>query len=218
MTAKAGWTSRICTLIAAAMLLGAQPAFASDTRSLDREAVEEYNAGLDAEDSGQNQSACRHYRNAEALWHNAGMSLMGWSMQTEGERDGVKRVANQMQGNVDKAKQKAAAVCGLSDGPARSSSSSTSNDVDWNAEKKRDLQKEETLAKTQYRDATAKADARDMAGACASARLSADGFTKIANAMKADRALETSFANPAQIYANAEMAAELRDMFCPKAH
>ena len=99
-------------VLAALALLGAQPASASDTRSLDREAGEEYNAGLDAEGAGENQTACLHYRNAEVLWHNAIMSLMGWSMQTDGEREGVKEVAGQLQGWADKAKQKAKATCG----------------------------------------------------------------------------------------------------------
>lgn len=218
MKAWTGWKAPLRLVIAAAIVFGAQPVLASDAHSLDRDAVGEYNAALDAEQAGQNQTACRRYRNAAGLWENAIYALMGESMQTEDERDTVKAAADQLQAMSDKAKQKASAVCGLSDGPAQSgSSSSASDDIDWNAERKQDLQGIQTLAQSQYRDADAKYEAGDYAGACASAKRAEAGYTQIATALKADRALESAFANADQIYANAQTASEIREMFCAKA-
>ena len=56
-------------------------------------------------------------------------------------------------------------------------------------------------------------EAHDRAGACASAQLSVVSFARVVAALKAEPALESAFANVAQLYANAAQAAEDRDTF-----
>lgn len=213
MAGLALWKAPLGGLIAAALLLGAQPVLANDPVSLERDAMSEFNAGVDAENDGQNQTACRRYRNAAGLFNNAIYALLSYPMGTEDERDNVKGAANQLQSRVDLAKERANGVCGLSDGPSRGASSAAVSDDGADTASLEELQQAQTLARRQYDEASRKYEAHDFAGACASARLSADGFARIIAAMKADGSLEAAFGNPAQVYANAAQAIEDRDTF-----
>lgn len=222
MTATNVWKSRIYKLIAAAMLLGAPPAFASDTRSLDIDAGSEYNAGLDAAAAGQNQYACIHFRNAAGLWNNAIYSIVGnGQMATEDGRRTAKQVADQLQVWVDKAKNNAAAVCGLSDNPPpRSSTSAQSSNPDNSGQDAKEyLRRTQKLANDQIDEASRLLEAGDHAGACAKARLFADNLAKIADALRANPTYRSYFNDPEKVFANATLGAEVRDtVFCAKAN
>jgi hypothetical protein len=204
-------------VILAASLLGASPARSNEVADLDARAAAEYNRGLDARDAGQNGAACQHFRNSAVLYENSIYAMMSHSMRTEEDRDVIKRAADQQQGSANGAKARAKEVCGRPDGPALTSSaaSSASNDVDWNAEKKLDLQRTRKLAVSQYTESNRLWDAGDRPGACAAIRLSTDNFAKVTAAMKANPALESAFTPVAQHYADEAYVIELRDKtFC----
>ena len=209
----ARWISSFSGLIAAAVLLSAPPARASDFQSLEHDAVSEFNAAVRAEQAGQNQTACRRYRNAAGLFENAIYSLLSVPMTTETARENVKDAAAQVQQRVHLAKANAKSVCNLPDGPGPASTGSSSNDGETNFTAQEDLQQTATNAKVQYAEAIRLYEARDFAGSCTSARLSAASFARVAAALKANPALESAFANPAQLYANAAQTAEDRDTF-----
>lgn len=216
MAGFANWKSPVLVLILTA-LLSANPALADRATDLDARAAAEYNRGLDAHDAGQNAAACEHFRNSAVLYENSISALTSRYMGSEEARDAVKSAANQQQAAADAAKARAKEVCGRPDGPAltASSASSSSSDVDWNADKKTELQRTETLAKNQYAESVRLWEAGDRRGACATIRLSAANFASITTAMNASPALRASFANPDQLVANAAMVAEVRDdTFC----
>ena len=206
------------TLVAVAALPNPAPAFAQDTDTLSARAAQSYNDALDAGKDGKYATACRGFNNAAALFSNAMNSLYSHSMATDEDRDYVKQYANVLQDRMDSAKQAANAACGLDDGPPPSSGGSTSlNNADNDVGTAEDLQQTVTLAKQQYQEADRLYDAHDFAGACTSARLSAASFGKVANALRSNRGLESAFANPDQIYANAAQAAADRDRYFCKA-
>lgn len=208
-----------CAVFALFLLLGSTPSFADPVSDLDARATAEYNRGLDARDAGRNGAACQHFRNAEALYHNSIMALsgMGYGHRSEEQLDAIKSFANGQQNRVDASKARAREVCGRPDGPALTSSrsGSSSDAVDWNAEKKLDLQRTADLAHSQYKEAGRLWDAGDRAGACAAIRLATANFDKISGAMKANPALRAAFGNPDVVLANGKMASEERDeTFC----
>lgn len=208
-----------CAVFALFLLLGSTPSFADPVSDLDARATAEYNRGLDARDAGRNGAACQHFRNAEALYHNSIMALsgMGYGHRSEEQLDAIKSFANGQQNRVDASKARAREVCGRPDGPALTSSrsGSSSDAVDWNAEKKLDLQRTADLAHSQYKEAGRLWDAGDRAGACAAIRLATANFDKISSAMEANPALRGAFGNPDVVLANGKMASEERDeTFC----
>jgi len=205
-------------LAAIAVLYGAAPAAAQDADTLASRATEAYNEALAAGKSGRYDSACRGFGNAAVLYENAINSLFSKSMATEEDRDYIKQYANQLQVNVDDSKEGAKAACYLRDNPApiEQSSSSGSSYEDLGSQKEA-LQRLVSQAKSQYQEADRLYDAGDHPGACASARQSAASFAQVAEAMKANSALESAFANPDQIYANAQQAAHDRDGYFCKA-
>ena len=210
-----------CAVFALFLLLGSTPSFADPVSDLDARATAEYNRGLDARDAGRNGAACQHFRNAEALYHNSIMALsgMGYGHRSEEQLDAIKSFANGQQNQVDASKARAKEVCGRPDGPALTSSrsGSSSDEVDWNAEKKLDLQRTADLAHSQYKEADRLWDAGDRAGACAAIRLATANFDKISSAMEANPALRGAFGNPDVVLANGKMASEVRDKtFCSK--
>ncbi len=206
------------TVFTALVLLGTSAAVANEVSDLDARAAAEYNRGLDARDAGQNGAACQHFRNSAVLYENSIYAMMSHSMRTEEDRDVITRAADQQQSQANEAKANAKEVCGQADGPALTSSSGGSAaviDDDRFAEKK-ELQRLGDLAHSQYKESVRLWDAGDRAGACAAIRLSAATFGKVSAAIKADPALARgAFANPDQVLANGQMAAEVRDEdFC----
>ena len=147
------------------------------------------------------------------LFNSAINALIAEPMQTDAERDLVKRQANTLQEGVDAAKEYAKVVCPLSEEPTAGGSAAGSNETDYDFAAKRDLQQAATTATSQYSEAARLYEAHDRAGACASARLSATSFARVVAALKAQPALESALANVAQLYANAAQAAEDRDTF-----
>lgn len=221
MAALPTWKWLVRAVLAGLAIFGANSALAQITAEierLDRQAVAEFNSGLDARDAGRNGAACQHFRNAEALYHNSIIALMGLSMRTEEQREAITSFADQQQSSLNKAKAKAKEVCGRPDVPALSSSSSRSAavDVDDSYADKKELQRLGDLAHSQYKESVRLWDAGDRAGACAAIRLSAATFGKVSAAIKADPALARgAFANPDQVLANGQIAAEVRDEeFC----
>jgi hypothetical protein len=217
MTALIRYKSLVRVLVTTLALLGTSAVMANEVSDLDARAAAEYNRGLDARDAGQNGAACQHFRNSAVLYENSIYAMMSHSMRTEEDRDVIKRAADQQQGSANGAKARAKEVCGRPDGPALTSSaaSSASNDVDWNAEKKLDLQRTRKLAVSQYTESNRLWDAGDRPGACAAIRLSTDNFAKVTAAMKANPALESAFTPVAQHYADEAYVIELRDKtFC----
>lgn len=202
----------------ALVLLSSAPAAAQDTDTLAARATEAYNDAVDAGKSGRYDSACRGFGNAAILYENAINSLFSHSMATEEDRDTIKQYANQLQANADDSKKAAKAACYLRDNPAPASESvSAAPSYDDLDSQKKDLQQTADLAMRQYAEASRLYQADDFAGACASARLSAASFGRVVDAMKANRSLESAFANAQQIYGNAQQAAIDRDEFyCSK--
>lgn len=216
MAGFAKWEPPVWVLALAA-LLGANPAWANPVSDLDARAAAEYNRGLDARDAGQNVAACQHFQNAAVLYENSIYAMMSHSMRTDEDRETIQSAANQQQSQANGAKARAKEVCGRPDGPAltSSSASSSSNDVDWNAEKKLELQRTSNLAHSQYADAMRQYEAGDFAGACASAKLSAKTFTAVTKTMTDNPALKSAFGNPDVIFANAAQALTDQDgYFC----
>ena len=161
----------------------------------------------------QNQTACRRYGNATGLFENAICALLSVPMATEDERENLKGAADQLQQRVDLAKENAKAVCNLRDRPTLVDAASSSNDGETNFTAQEDLQQTATRAKIQYAEAIRLYEARDFAGSCASARLSAASFARVVTALKANPALEAAFGNVDQLYAIAALATEDRDSF-----
>ena len=208
----------IRALAATLALLGTSSVMANEVSDLDARAAAEYNRGLDASDAGQNGAACRYFRNSAVLYENSIYAMMSHSMRTEEDRDVIKRAADQQQSSANEAKAHAKEVCGQPDGPAQTSSSGGSAvvDVDDSYADKKELQRLGDLAHSQYKESVRLWDAGDRTGACAAIRLSAATFGKVSAAIKADPALARgAFANPDQVLANGQMAAEVRDEdFC----
>ena len=207
------WTSPLGALLAAALLLGAQPVRAETSESLGQRATDAFNDAVLAGRAEHYQAACRGFNSAAGLYKIAIYALMAEPMQTDEERDYVKRQANALQDRVDTAKEYAKVVCPLSDGPSGDDTISTSSTGNANSATKEELQRTETAAKNQYREAVRLYEAHDFSGACASARQSAASFARIVAALKAQPSMESAFANPAQLYANAAQTAEDRDTF-----
>lgn len=205
-------------VITALAMFGASAAQADSVVDLDARAVAEYNRGLDARDAGQNVAACQHFRNSAVLYENSIYAMMSHSMRTEEDRDTITRAADQQQAQANDAKAHAKEVCGRPDGPALTSSSSGSApiDVDTSYADQKELQWLGDLAHNQYKESVRLWEAGDRAGACAAIRLSAATFGKVSAAIKANPALAREvFANPDQVLANGQMAAEVRDEdFC----
>ena len=104
------------TMILAACLISGvtAPAFASDLPDLVGSATNAYNDGIAAEEDHRYAEACESYHQAADLWESAIYSLMGLPMDTEDDRESIKAYAADLQGNIDSAKENAAAVCGKS--------------------------------------------------------------------------------------------------------
>lgn len=82
-------------------------------------------------------------------------------------------------------------------------------------DQKVELQKSANWSLGMYQVAMRRYDEGNRVGACSAARLATDELAKVVAAMRANPALETAFANPAQIYQNATDMAEVRDdTFC----
>lgn len=194
-------------------LLNANPASANPVSDLDARAVAEYNRGLDAADAGQNVAACQHFRNAAVLYENSIYAMMSHSMRTNEDRETIQSAANQQQAAANRAKSNASEVCGKPNGPALTSSSesSSSNDVDWNAEKKLELQRTQSLAQSQYKESVRLWEAGDRPGACTMIKASAANYANVVSALKSNKALEDAFFPVDKLYENAAMAAEVRD-------
>jgi hypothetical protein len=218
MTTLACRKSLVRTLITALALPSASAVMANEVSDLDVRAAAEYNRGLDAGDAGRNGAACQHFRNAAVLYENSIYAMMSHPMRTEEDRDVIKRAADQQQASANGAKAKAKEVCGRPDGPVLSNSSDGLAAVDAGdryAEQK-ELQQLGNLAHNQYKESVRLWEAGDRAGACATIRLSVATFNKVAMAIKVDPVLARGvFANPEQVLANGQMAAEVRDgEFC----
>lgn len=99
-------------LLAALMLsTAAFPALAEDPGAIADRAITAYNAGIDAENAGNYADACISYRDAADRFESAIYALMGQSMQTQEERDGIKAYADMLQEKIDIAKENARRVC-----------------------------------------------------------------------------------------------------------
>ncbi len=205
-------------LLASLAVLGATPVRAQSAQDLGNRAQNSYNQALEEAKAGHYENACRGFRNAETLYHNAIMALMQWPMRTDEERDYVKRVGASLQGDADDAKRLAGQVCGRPDAPQSVSSAASAAPVEEDLDdQKQALKQAESEAKGQYHEADRLYDAGDFAAACATARRSAAGFARITAAMKARPALEAAFSNPEQLYTNASQVAIDRDKyFCAK--
>jgi hypothetical protein len=205
-------------LFAALALFGASAVRADRATDLDARAAAEYNRGLDARDAGQNAAACEHFRDAAILYENSISALISRNMGSEEARESIKRAADQQQASADGAKAKAREVCGRPDGPALTSADSgpAPVDVDTSYADKKELQRLGDLAHSQYKESVRRWEAGDRAGACAAIRLSTAAFEKVSAAIKSDPALARGvFANPDQVLANGQVAAEVRDEdFC----
>lgn len=201
--------------IAVLALLSASPAAAQSTEARAAHAQEVALQAIADGEAGHNVQACQGFRNAETLYKGAINSLYSHSLSTPDDRKFVTDSADFLQLRFNAAKEGVSIYCGLPDETVQATASS--DDVDYDADSKRDLQRSADLAQSQYKEAARLYEANDFAGACASVRLSAAGFGKVASAMKANHALESAFANAAQIYTNAEQAAADRDEFYCKA-
>jgi hypothetical protein len=201
------------TGLATVALLGTSDVLANEVSDLDARAAAEYNRGLDARDAGQNGAACQHFRNSAVLYENSIYAMMSHSMRTEEDRDVIKRAAEQQQGSANGAKARAKEVCGRPDGPAltSSSASSASDGVDWNTEKKLDLQRTHSLAQDQYKQSVRLWEAGDRPGACAMIKASTANYAKVVDAVKSNKALEDAFFPVEKLYENAAIVAEVRD-------
>ena len=105
-------------------------------------------------------------------------------------------------------------VCNIANGSTPFTRTDAYTDAAVNAQK-RDLQKGNNWAAEEYRLANRFWEEGNRTAACASARVAADELARIARAMRANPELESAFGNPAQIYQNAQLVAEVRDdTFC----
>ncbi len=107
---------QLTTLIGAAAFavfpMSAQRALAQTSAASDQRAVNLYNEGLTAQENGNYESACRSFNAAASAWENAIYGLVRENMGTEEARENIKTVADNLQGNVNKAKDHARNVCG----------------------------------------------------------------------------------------------------------
>ena len=212
-------------LFAAIAVGGAQPALAQDSdaqatralqkvNDLSRAATERAHEAQVAEQAGDNESACRGFRNAEGLYRNAISALWSYPMTSDENRDFIKQTASDLQKRADAARLLAQDTCGQPNVVRSSASSSPSNDGGTDRSSgttMEDLQQAQLRAKRQYLEADRLYEAHDYAGSCASARQSAESFAWIIAAIKANRSLGGAFANVDQVYANAQVASESRD-------
>ena len=219
-------TKRLSAALAALSLLSAAPAAAQDTDTLDRQATEAFNAGVDASREGRFSVACIEYGNAAVLFHNTIMSLIGQPMGTEEDRDNIKTYADNVQVHLNQAKEEAKYACSRGDGPVASSeqsgsssgtSASTWTADDYRASEYAAIQDPANRAAAAYKEADRLYDAKDFAGACASARNSAAIFTYVVTQLRTYPELRGAFDNPDQILANAATAAKDRDGYFCKA-
>jgi hypothetical protein len=111
MTHPNSYARRLCAGLGALAVLGASAALADQASDLDTRAAAEYNRGLDAQEAGENSTACQHFRNAATLYENSIYALMSRSMATEEAREYIKTASGQQQTRADKAKAKAGEVC-----------------------------------------------------------------------------------------------------------
>ncbi|MEQ1499219.1 MAG: hypothetical protein ABL914_11200 [Novosphingobium sp.] len=189
------------TITLGLILLGAQPLLAQRAAELDRQAVAEYNSGLDARDAGQNRAACQHFQNAETLYHNSITALLEYPMRTDEQREEVKQMANRQQQSLDGAKAKVRQFCG----PGQSGGSEA--DLDYAKQK---LQ----LGLNQYSEAGKLLRAGDGTAACASARQSARNLADVVKAIEANPAL-ANVMDAGKVRAFAQQVANQRDgTFC----
>ena len=224
----ARWSLPLGALITLVALPGAAPAMAQDTSTQEARATETYNEAVDAGQAGHNDAACRGFGNAAVMYENSIGSLMGQSMATEEDRDYIKRYADMLQGRADQAKKAAKAACYLRDNPedsSSSSSSSSSSDTSsstWTSEDYRNseyaaIQDPANRAAAAYKEADRLYDAKDFAGACASARNSAAIFSYVVTQLRIKPELRGAFDNPDQILTNAATVEKDRDGYFCKA-
>lgn len=216
MTGSTRWIVKGAALLAGLGLLTAVPAMAQDTDAQAARATDVYNDAATQSRAGNYAGACRGFANAEVMFGNAINSLYSHSMATDEDRDYVKGFANHLQGLVDRAKEAGKAACHLRDIGATAEDSpspatqSSSDDLDSQKER---LQNVAQRAKAEYQEADRLYDAGDRPAACTSARASAASFAQVAAALRENSALESAFANAAQIFANADQAAHDRDAY-----
>ncbi len=213
-------------LLFVAALLSPVAAMAQDTSTQEARATETYNDAVDAGQAGHDDAACRGFGNAAVMYENAIGSLMGQSMATEEDRDYIKRYADMLQGRADQAKKAAKAACYLRDNPEQPSSSSSyssgTSASTWTADDDRAnefaaIQDPANRAAAAYKEADRLYDAKDFAGACASARNSAAIYTYVVTQLRIKPELRGAFDNPDQILANAATAEKDRDGYFCKA-
>lgn len=105
-------------------------------------------------------------------------------------------------------------VCKIANGTTPFPRTDARTDAAINAEK-HDLQKGVTWSLEMYRMANSQWEQGKQAAACSTIRAAADELARITGAMRANPELEGAFGNPAQIYQNAQLVAEVRDeTFC----
>ena len=201
----------VSAMIASLALLGATAAAAQEAEALASRAADAYNSALHAGRNGQFQISCHGFRNAATLYQNAFDALGSYATSTQQERDYVRGQADFIRGNAAETQRAIDRVC-----PVAAGSAVTPGYFEFDNQLKL-LRSTAVDAANQARDAVSKYEAGDFAGSCASSRSSADGYTRVAAALRADPELESSFANPAQIYANAKQASADRDEFYCKA-
>lgn len=201
------WKSSIITVITGAALLTSTAASAQNGdfqqgKELVAKAEGAHNSAHELAEEGLFDSACEAYNRAFVGYNRAMVHLNSLSLVTRSEADYAQTLADHIQRNRTIVIAGIEGTCGRPNAPKYSY-------------QKRELQSLATRSESQSNDALSKYRARDFVGACASARLAADGWNKVVQDMKANSALEPAFVNPAQIYANAQAATEDRDeVYC----
>lgn len=184
------------------------PAFA---QYIDEAAFEELSdAGIAAYEQAQAavrrddwSSACTQFTRAANLW-------------SEARPDAPAEAASTNLNDTTMARRAANDACQVANGTTPFARTDARGDGAFNAQKA-ELQKSANWGLGQYQVAMRRHEEGDRAGACSAAQLAADELAKVATAMRANPALESSFANPAQLYQNARDMAEDRDKyFCTK--
>jgi hypothetical protein len=225
MTSLAVWHRQIGGVITAIALVTSTTASAQSSmdgvRRWETEADEAHRIADGSARWFNYAEACRGYAKAIELYTRAINALPSGLIRTDADAEYLRGVRDDIARKAYSADAAAQAVCGRPDGPPPSNSNSPSSStsagvVDYDFQKA-ELQRVAAQSAKHNDDAVRRFEAKDFVGACASARLAAEGFDQVAREMKANAVLESAFANPAQLYANAEQAALDRDKFyCAK--
>lgn len=176
---------------------------------IDEEAFEEltdqgiaaYELAQQAERRDDWPTACTQFTRAANLW-------------SEARADAPAEAASANLNDTTMARRAANDTCEIANGTKPFARTDAGTDAAINAEK-RDLQKGVSWALGMYRMANDQWDEGKQAAACSTIRAAADELARIVRAMRANPELESAFGNPAQIYQNAQLVAEVRDdTFC----